>query len=194
MNRKDLQMRFVAILCLAIVIPLPAKDKKPKKPTPSPQDAIDVIAHLPRATGPVRRFLSTEHFSSHYLYVEYDAGASVTLIDVTRPNQPAVLAEVAYPAAPGPDSLVVVSGTAALVTTGGPAQPAQQQTLRILDFSDPRHPKVAREFTGVTAINRDDSRGLIYLANADGIWILHQTRAEDPEVEKAYAHHVIYDH
>ena len=187
-------MRFITILCLAIVIPLSAKDKKPKKPIPSPQDAIEVVAHLPLTTGPVRRFLATEHFSSHYLYVEYDSGASVTLIDVTRPNQPGILAEVAYPAAPEPDSLVVVSGTAALVTSGGPAQPTQQQTLRILDFSDPRHPKVAREFVGVTAINRDDVRGLIYLANAEGVWVLHRTRAEDPEIERAYAHHVIYDH
>jgi hypothetical protein len=187
-------MRLITILCLALLIPLSAKDKKPKKPMPPPQDAIDVVAHLPLATGPVRRFLSTDHFSSHYLYVEYDAGASVTLIDVTRPDNPSVLAEVAYPATLGPDSLVVVSGTAALVTSGGPPQAAQQQTLRILDLSDPRHPKVAREFAGVTAINRDDSRGLIYLANAEGVWILHQTRAADPEVEKAYAHHVIYDH
>ena len=52
-----------------------------------------------------------------------------------------------------------------------------------MDFSDPQHPKVAREFAGVTAITTDD--GLIFLANADGIWILHQTLAEDPEVEKA---------
>jgi hypothetical protein len=46
----------------------------------------------------------------------------------------------------------------------------------------------------VTAIDRDDRRGLIFVANPEGVWILHQNRAEDPEVEKAYAHHVIYDH
>ena len=186
-------MRFITILCLT-VISLSAKDKKPKKPTAAAQDTIEVVAHLPPQSGPVRRFLTTEHFSSHYLYIEHDAGEGVTLIDVTRPNQPAILGQVAYPTAPGPDSLVLVSGTAALVTSGPAAQPAAPQTIRILDFSDPQHPKVAREFSGVTAINRDDRRGLIYLANAEGIWILHQNRAEDPDVEKAYAHHVIYDH
>lgn len=183
-------MRHVAIICLAVVIPLSAKDKTPKK---APQDAIEVLAHIPLSAGPVRRFLTTEHYSSHYLYAEHDAGANVTLIDVTRPNLPALLAEVAYPSAASSDNLVVVAGTAALVTSSGTPQPAPQ-TIRILDFSDPQHPKVAREFTGVTAVNRDDRRGLIYLANADGVWILHQNRAEDPEVEKAYAHHVIYDH
>ncbi len=184
-------MRHVAIICLAIVIPLSAKDKTLKK---APQDAIEVLGHIPLSTGPVRRFLTTEHYSSHYLYAEHDAGASVTLIDVTKPNQPTLLAEVAYPSTAGSDNLVVVSGTAALITSSGTPQAAAPQTIRILDFSDPQHPKVAREFTGVTAVNRDDRRGLIYLANADGVWILHQNRAEDPEIEKAYAHHVIYDH
>ena len=117
----------------------------------------------------------------------------MTLIDTTKASRPAVLAEVAYPST-GSGNLVVVSGTAALVTSGGAPQPATPQNIRILDFSDPRNPKVAREFNGVTAINRDDRRGLIFLANSDGLWILHQSRADDPEVEKAYAHHVIYDH
>jgi hypothetical protein len=68
------------------------------------------------------------------------------------------------------------------------------QTIRIMDLSDPRHPKVAREFAGVTAIGADDRRGLIFLANPEGVWILQQSVAQDPEVEKAYAHHVLYDH
>jgi hypothetical protein len=191
-KNRDLSMRLITILCLMIVIPLSAKDKKSK--TPPPQDAIEVVAHIPLTSGPVRRFLTTDHYSNHYLYAEHDAGANVTLIDVTRPSKPAVLAEVTYPAAPGSDSLVVVSGTAALVTGSEAPQSAAPQTIRILDLSDPQHPKVAREFIGVTAIDRDDRRGLIFLANAEGVWILHQSRAEDPEVEKAYAHHVIYDH
>jgi hypothetical protein len=184
-------MRYVTILCLVTVTSLSAKDKKTPPP---PQDAIEVVAHIPLTSGPVRRFLSTDHYSSHYLYAEHDGGSTVTLIDITRANQPALLAEVAYPAVAGQDSLAVVSGTAALLTSTGAQQPSAPQTIRILDLSDPQHPKIAREFTGVTAINRDDRRGLIFLANADGVWILHQNRAEDPEVEKAYAHHVLYDH
>ena len=151
------------------------------------------MAQIPLTNGPVLRFLSTT-LSSHYLYAEHEAGKGVTLIDVSKASQPAVLAEVAYPPSNETDSLVVVSGTAALVASSGAALPATPQSLRILDFSDPQHPKVAREFAAVTAISRDDRRGLIFIANREGIWILHQNRAIDPDVEKAYAHHVIYDH
>ena len=46
-----------------------------------------------------------------------------------------------------------------------------------------------REFTGVTAITRDEHRGLVFLADGSGIWILQQKLAMDPEVEKAYANY-----
>jgi hypothetical protein len=43
-------------------------------------------------------------------------------------------------------------------------------------------------------MSRDERRGLIFLANPEGIWILHQSFAEDPEVEKEYARRILYDH
>jgi hypothetical protein len=173
-----------------------AKDKKNKTPAASPKDAIEVVGHIPASDGPVKRFLTTQHFSSYYLYAEHEAGGNVTLIDVTRTSQPAVLADVAYAPDRGSGNLAVVAGTAALVTSepGSSTAAAAPQTVRIMDFSDPRNPKVAREFTGVTAMSRDERRGLIFVANADGIWILQQHLAEDPEVEKAYAHYVLYSH
>jgi hypothetical protein len=186
-------MRCLAFLAIALTVPLMAKDKKPKAPEKTPQDSIDVVAHFPATNGLVRRFLSTDHYSSHYLYVEHDGGAGVTLIDISNASRPTVLGEVAYPGGSA-GNLVAVAGTAALATSADAVQAAAPQTLRIFDFSDPRNPKVAREFTGVTAIDRDDRRGLIFIANGEGIFILHQNRAQDPEVEKAYAHHVIYDH
>jgi hypothetical protein len=171
-----------------------AKNKKIKVTPPEPKDEIEVVGHIPSTGGPVRRFLSTQHYSSYYLYAERDAGKSVTLIDVTKTNQPSVLADVSYPSGSGSDNLTVVAGTAAMVTseTATPTPVAPPQTVRIMDFSDPQNPKVAREFTGVTAMSRDDGRGLIFIANPDGIWILYRHLAEDPEVEKAYAHYVLY--
>jgi hypothetical protein len=171
-----------------------AKDKKPKAPPAGRKDEIEVVGHIPLTDGPVSRFLATQHYSSYYLYAEHNAGRTATLIDVTKTSQPAVLADVSFAAPSGSDSLALVAGTAALVTSDPAASPAPAapQTIRIMDFSDPHSPKVARVFAGVTAMSRDESRGLIFVANADGIWILHQRLAQDPEVEKAYANYVLY--
>jgi len=43
-------------------------------------------------------------------------------------------------------------------------------------------------------MSRNEQHGLIFLANPEGIWILHQRFSEDPEVEKDYARHLLYDH
>ncbi len=170
-----------------------ARNKKPK--AADPKDEIEVVGHIPLTGGPVKRFLATQHYSTYYLYAEHANGGNLTLIDVTKTDQPAVLADVASAPNGASSNLTVVAGTAALVSS----QPAASssavqapQTIRIMDFSDPQNPKVAREFTGVTAMSKDGGRGLIFVANADGIWILQQHLAQDPEVQKAYEDYVIY--
>lgn len=171
-----------------MLLPLSAKDKKAKV---EPKDAIQVVGHIPLSGAPVKRFFTTQHYSKIYLYAEHESGGNVTLIDVSNASRPTLLAEVAYGDSAG-QGLSLVAGTAALVSSeASSAQPAPQ-SIKIMDFSDPTHPRVAREFTGVTAMTRDDRRGLVFLANADGIWILQQHLAEDPEVEKAYAYQVVY--
>lgn len=190
--RNRLGSVAMAFALLAVAATAYAKDKKVKTPPKEPQDEIVVVGHIALSNEAVKRFVATQHYSSYYLYAEHDPGTNVTLIDVTKPSRPSVLADVSYPSG----SLFAVTGTAALVADGTAqtAAVAPPQTIRIMDFSDPLHPKIDREFTGVTAIDRDDRRGLIFVANAEGLWILSQHLAEDPEVEKEFEHHVIYDH
>jgi hypothetical protein len=164
------------------------KDKNSNKQDDSPQDSITVVAHIPLTGGPVTRFISTQHYSRSYVYAEHGAGQNLTLIDVTNASKPQLLPDVAYQA-----SLVAATGTAALVsaTPADGTKPAAPQTLRIMNLSDPVHPAVVQEFTGVTATSTVRA-GLIVLANADGIWILQQHFALDPAVEKSYAYKVLY--
>jgi hypothetical protein len=172
-----------------------AKKKNVKPPPKDPQDEIEVVGHIPLNNGPVRRFLITKHYSGYYLYVEQEGGRNVTLIDVSKITQPVVLAHIAATPDGGSGSLVAVAGTAALISEQTANAPvAASQTVRIMDFSNPEQPKVTREFMGVTAMSKDDQRGLIFLANAEGIWILRQNFAMDPEVEREYTRRVLYDH
>jgi hypothetical protein len=179
---------------LAGLILAPGANAKDKKPKADAKDEIEVVGHIPLTGGPVKRFLATQHYSSYYLYAEHENGGNLTLMDITKTNRAAVLADVASLPNGASSNLTAVAGTAALVSSEPVASASAQapQTIRIMDFSDPQNPKVAREFTGVTAMSRDDQRGLIFVANADGIWILQQHFALDPEVQRAYEDYVIY--
>ena len=184
----------IVFLLLAGAVALQAKDKNPKKQDDSSQDQITVVAHIPSTGGPVTRFIPTQHYGRSYVYAEHQSGKTLTLIDVTNPGKPKVLADVAYPDSSASSSLLAATGTAALVTEtpAVEAKPAPAQIIRIMNLADPLHPTVAQEFKGVTATSRDAQPGLILLANADGIWILQQHFALDPAVDKSYAYKVIY--
>ncbi len=50
------------------------------------------------------------------------------------------------------------------------------ESIRVLDTSDPAHVRTVQTFSEVTSVVPDDARGLIYVANGDGIWILSHKR------------------
>jgi hypothetical protein len=172
-----------------------AKDKH-KKPEPLPQDQIQVVAHINLPGDTIVRFIPTQHYRRDYLYAEHQSGRTVTLVDITNVDHPAVLAEMSDPSGSS-DSIVSATGNAALVAAN--SQPVQavssHQTFRILNFADPLHPVVQQEFKNVTAMARDDKRGLIFLANFEGVWILQQQYALSPEDTKLQQEilHSIYD-
>ncbi len=174
-------------------LPFASQAKDHGKNVP-PQDGIDVIAHLPLASGPVTHFLETRHYRRNYLYAESKGGNTVTLIDVTDVSHPTVLSQTSPSSGTG--SVVTAAGTAALVSESpaAPSEPANGQTFRIMSFADPQHPTVKQEFANVSAVSRDDSRGLIFLANPQGIWILETKLAMDPEFEREWEHMALDNH
>ncbi len=188
---------YAAGFLIGLCIALPgayAKDKK-AKPEAAPKDEIQVVGHIDLSDGSITNFFVTQHYSSAYLYAERGPGKPILLLDISKPDRPVVLGDMTYPSR-DIGNLTLVAGTAALV--GAASTPAQTsnnspQTIRIMDFSDPRNPKVAREFTGITAMARDDHRGLVFLADGANIWILQQKLATDPEVEKAYEQYIRYN-
>lgn len=189
--RHHMLLRYVQsvsffLLVGAVVGNASAKDKHPN----ARQDQIQVVAHIPAmGDGSIVDFLTTQHYSRNYLYAEHQSRKTVTLIDITDVSHPTVLADMSDPAGAS-DNFVAVTGNAALVASAN--QPASlspsAQTFRILSFADPIHPTVQQEFHDVTAVARDDRRELIFLANADGIWILQRQFAPDPQAEKEWEH------
>lgn len=158
--------------------------------TPEP-DRIDVIAQVPLPGGPVAQLTSGTHWRRDYLYADHGSHSAVTVLDVTNPAAPAVVRQLDIPKQESGGDLRAVVGTAALISSS-PATPTRQ-TVTIMSFADPEKPKVVQQFSGVTSTLKDTSRGLIYLVNPEGLWILRMEPATDVELQKEYDNYVRYN-
>ena len=143
-----------------------------------------VIAHLPLSGGIQRMFLQQEG-RRQFLYVQQPSQQGVTVIDITKPERPKVVNQV-----PLENLIMVSSGLAifetpeksatvgASLATGnaeGPHGSGVLESIRVLDVSDPAHPRTVQNFDGVTSILQDSAQNLFYVANGDGVWIVsHQ--------------------
>lgn len=187
---RTLPFRFTLFLiAAALAVPAAnAKARHDKQPAAQPQDQITVDAHIPVPQGSVTGFVLTQHYDRRYAYAQCAGGDSPLVIDITKLDAPKVLPMVTASGNKGSERLVAAAGTAVL--TSDSAESSKPQTIRIMDYSNVAHPKVAREFAGVTAISNQN--GVILLANPDGIWILSRKPAENPEDEVRYARKVLY--
>jgi hypothetical protein len=158
---------------------------------PVESDRIEVIAHIPLSGPQVVHLTIGTHWRRSYLYLDQGSGSPVTVFDVTHAAAPtrAAALDIAKQEANGDISAVV--GTAVLVTSAERLAPPQ--TITILSLANAEHPVVARQFLGVTAMVKDDSRRIIYLTNGDGLWVLRLEPATDVELEKEYEHYVLYN-
>jgi hypothetical protein len=162
------------------------------KPNP-PIDEIQVVGHI-AVSGPITQLLPTQHFGGYYLYAQHGPGKAVTLIDVTKPAEPSIVADLPCPPDGVSSNLIAVAGMAALAAEQpGPSAPGPTEIVQIMSFADPAHPTVARQFPDVTAIGSDRQRGLIFLADNAGVWILLEHFAEDPAIERAYDNYILYN-
>jgi hypothetical protein len=187
--RLSLYLTVTLFIVTAGIPQLSAKEKHKQAAVP-PQDQIIVEAHIAIPGGPITRFTATRHYDRSYVYAERGPGQPVTLLDVTNPAKPKILSQVTSSNLVN-GNLVAVAGTAALSASAVEIAKPVPQTIRLMDFSNPADPKVTQEFTEVTAVEKL-SNGLIMLADANGIRILSQHLADDPEMEERYARKVIY--
>jgi len=181
----------------SLVCTLPAATGKTaaKPKNEPPQDRIDILANVAMTGGPVVRLTMTQHYSRAYVYVEH-ASHQLTLLDVTDGQHPSVVAQL--PASEA-GSVLTAAGDAALISSesaadGPTTAPVKTKTMTIVNFADRNHPHTVRQFANVTCSALDEHRGLVFVANDEGLWILHRNPAEDPEVQERYAHDVVYSH
>jgi hypothetical protein len=171
----------IAVLAFFVVLATasPANDP-PKKPTDVP---ATVIAHLPLPQPTGNQMLLQKEEGKQYLYVQQASKQGFMVVDVSKPEKPNLLKRTAQSNQATAGNLEMVTPDVAIAEA--PEKKASTltssnhptETVRVLDLSDPHNPKTIQEFNGVTSMLPDGGRGLIYLTNNEGLWVLRYSRA-----------------
>ena len=143
-----------------------------------------VIAHLPLSGG-ARQMFSQQEGSRQFLYVQQSPQQGVTVIDITKPERPKVVNQVSLENLTmvsfglaifeTPENSATVGASLATGNAEGPHGSGVLESVRVLDVSDPAHPRTVQNFDGVTSMLEDSAQNLFYVANGDGVWIVsHQ--------------------
>jgi len=172
---------MLALLCVSAVAALTPGMRANTKPRPTEVPA-QVIAHLPLATPPGSEMVLQRTGDKKYLYIQAASKQTYTIVEVTKPEFPSVVTPTARAKDEPAGKLDIVGhdlGIAEVPNSSANAirsNTSPTETVRLLDLTDPVHPKVLQTFTGVTSLLPDGGRGIIYLTNNEGLWILKHTR------------------
>ena len=177
-----------AITAAIAAVPSLGANTKPK-PTEVP---ARVIAHLPLTTRAGNEMVLQRQGDNHFLYIQMASKEGFMVVNVNKPEFPTLLDRQVKGSDPTAGNLEMVGsdlGVAAVPektpsniirSTSSPSE-----TVNILDLSDPQHPKLIQSFKNVTGIIGDGGRGILFLANDEGLWVLkHERRLFVPEKEK----------
>ncbi len=149
-----------------------------------------VIAHLPLPQATGSEMLLQKEEGKQYLYVQQASKQGFMIVEVTKPETPSLLKKTAQQSQQTAGNLEMVSPDVAIAeapektptTLTSNSHPTE--TVRLLDLSDPANPKTLETFNGVTSILPDGRRGLIFLTNDQGLWVLRYNRPARLEPEK----------
>jgi len=131
-------LRWALVAGLTILSPkAQSKSISSRKPESKPQDSIDVVDRIPLPAGSIAELVPTRHFSSDYLYPEYNTGGKVIIMDVTNPSQPSIVANLAHPVAGPGSGIIAAAGTSAVAISKAPAsvQVKPPQSVEIISFA-----------------------------------------------------------
>lgn len=143
-----------------------------------PSYETKIVGQVVLSEKPTRQMFLQQEGRRAYLYVRQASEQGYTVFDVTKPERPKLLNQVSQGNLTILDSGLAISETpdtassSRSVVDAGKGGSRTPESVRVLDVSNPAHPRTVQTFEGVTSIVRDDARSLIYVANGNGIWIL----------------------
>ena len=180
-----MSVALLSVLCLAG--PTIAGEHHQKKVNAPATDSIDVVGHLAIQSGAIAAIRTAEHWKRNYVELQDPLHRTLTIIDVTNPGKPRLDKQFKLPEPLDHANLEALVGSTALLTDQSSQSTATvtPRSVSIVSFADPANPRVVQQFAYVTAIRADPARGLIYLVNSDGLWVLQQHPAPNLDLERS---------
>ena len=186
-EHSSLRVPVALLSVLWLAGPMLAGEHHQKKVNAPATDSIDVVGHLAIQSGAIAAIRISEHWKRNYVELQDPLHRTLTIVDVTNPGKPRLDRQFAVPEALDHANLEVLVGSTALLTDQSSQSTATvtPRSVSIVSFADPANPRVVQQFAHVTAIRADPARGLIYLVNSDGLWVLQQHPAPNLDLERA---------
>ena len=179
-NILPVSVTLILVLALAHSI-----EGRPPRAAQSPEQ-VSVTGHLELQGMRVKQMFLQQRGSKYYLLLRRADKNAFAIVDVTNPGSPALADRNALPEPAGGNVDLPAQGSAlaiAFVPDSTPAAAAAKpadnlptETVRLIDLTDPRHPKTLKTFNKVTSVASDDGRKLVFLVNNEGLWVISHHR------------------
>jgi len=152
-----------------------------------------VLAHLPLAAPAGSQMVLERRGDKRYLYIQQAEKLSYIVVEVTQPEFPSFVNRQApsnaNDSAAGERHTVgqgadVPEAPDSASKTSIRSSQSLPDTLKLLDVSDPEHPTTLQTFKNVIGMLADGGRGIIYLTNDEGLWVLKHNREQIQQEKK----------
>jgi hypothetical protein len=174
--------RTLALFTVAMVVTVSNVSAKEHK-TKGSGAGSQVVAHISfSGLSAVDMAMQRKLNDKYYLYVEHSKDQGISIIDISKPNQPKAIGLIPWPD-PALSGRMSLTGTVAIVSQSE-VLPMHSITstddLVLWDLSNPAAPRVVQKFLGVVKWLQDE-RNFIYVLNGDGLWVVSEPADRQPE-------------
>jgi hypothetical protein len=185
---KSVARAAVAFLALGIAA-APSMFAKPKEKKALASN-LGVIAHVQLDGGAATHMVLMEKNGKEYLYLGLASSSGVCVFDVTTPAAPRKLERFAEAGGAQATDFQLVGDTLAVSSRSGEAlsgsPDSASRSVTILNMTNPTDPQSIQTFAGVTSVVADNARGLIYLSNDEGLWIVQAKQMQKADAVSLY--------
>lgn len=173
--------RFAFLTTILLILPIGVPNAVAQTSSGSGHEMLKVVGHLPLNNIHVNQMFVQRRGEKYYLFLHRPGKDAYAVVDVTKPDKPVLLtrdtlketsASQVRPPEAGSVLALTVTPEEGSAHTAPAALQLPTETVQLVDMSNPSAAKTLKTFKGVTSVYPEDGRKLVYLVNADGLWIV----------------------